>query len=130
MALTAIGAITLTHFDPQFSWSSTPTSRAGRGATISGMVEWTQADQLSELIANPNRQTTIGGVTGVLEFVNFSDSLLASKTGWYLLQDFEQSPSQKHSVGASPVPISISAVFIGVGADVAEDEEILDGGAP
>ena len=116
MSLTAIGAITLTHFEPEFSWSSSPTSRSGRPTRISGMVEWDEAHELSELIANPARQQTMGGVTGVLETITFSDSLLGPFSGWYLLESFEMSPAQQHSLGNSPVPISIAAVFLGAAA--------------
>lgn len=116
MALTAIGAITLTHFDPEFSWSSAPTSRAGRPTRISGMLDWSQAIQLSELFANADRQETRGGVTGVKETFTFNDVLLGPFSGWYFVESYEMSPSQKHSLSNSPVPVSISATFIGTAA--------------
>lgn len=113
MALTSIGTVTLTQYEPSLSWTSEPTRHGIRRCTISGRCDWTDADELSELVANPARQQTIGGFTGVLEFVTFSDSLLSPKTGYYLLESFEQSASHEHSVGTAPVPFSISAAYLG-----------------
>jgi hypothetical protein len=112
MGLASIGSITIQHGDPDFTWTSSPTAHGIRAASISGSCTWLQADQLSELAANP-ATTTIGGQTGVKVWVVFDDALLASKTGYYLLKSFDQKATQKSSLASSDVNFSLSAAFVG-----------------
>lgn len=116
MGLVSIGPVSLFHGNPDFSWSAAPTSRSGQAASISGLTDWDEAHELRELIANPALQQTVGGSTGVLEWIEFDDDLLGPFTGYYLLTAFAMSPTQDSSVGGSPVAFSLSADFIGDGA--------------
>lgn len=116
MSLVSIGPVGVFHGNPEFSWDSSPTSRAGRRATIGGLTDWPEAQTLSELVANPAEQRTIGDATGVLEWVAFDDALLEPFTGWYLLSSFSLNPDQRSSVGGAPVKFSLSAVFLGPAA--------------
>lgn len=113
MALVSIGAVTISHGDPEFSWDSTPTSHGIRGGSISGSCSWTAVQTLSELIANPDTQTTIGGRTGVLEYLVFDDTKLGTFTGYYLLEQFTVSPDHRSSLTTTDVPFSITCAFLG-----------------
>lgn len=114
MGLASIGSITIQHGDPDFTWTSDPTAHGIRQAAISGSCTWIQADQLSELVANPSRKT-VGGQTGVLVTIIFDDALLASKTGDYLLQSFDQKAAQKSSTAGTggDVGFSLRAAYLG-----------------
>lgn len=113
--LISIGAVTINHGDPTFSWSGGPTGHGIRRCTIGGSCTWQQADTLSELVANPDDRTTTAGITGVREYVVFGGVLLASKTGYYLLLDFDQSAEHRHSLRGvtGDVPFTLSAAFLG-----------------
>lgn len=116
MSVTAIGPVVVSvHGDPSASRSSTPTSRSGRDVSIQGYLEWDEVEQLSELVANSTLQRTIGGVTGVLEYISTDDDLLAGWNGWYLLTGFSYSPEQQHSLNGVTglVPFSLAGAYIG-----------------
>lgn len=113
MALTAIGPVTINHGDPSFSYSGGPTGHGIRTGSISGSASWAAVNTLSELVANPDAQTTIGGRTGVLEWLEFSDSLMGSKTGYYLLEDFTQDADHRASLTATDVGFTLSAAYLG-----------------
>ena len=109
--LATIGPIVIGHGDPQFSWASTPDDGI-RPGTISGSCSWAQAKQLSELVANRGRRTSVGGRSGVLEYIVFDDDLLDDFTGWYLLESFALSPAHKHSLTTTDVPFTLSAAHL------------------
>lgn len=114
MSVTAIGSVVISfHGAPSFSRSSSPTSRAGQEATISGRLDWAQIDQLAELLNNPALQRTVGGATGILEYLDTNDAKLASRKGWYLFSNFKDDPEQQHSLANSPVPFSLTGVYLG-----------------
>lgn len=88
----------------------------GVGAiSISLAVEWWQAHQLQELVDNPARRPTIGGITGVLEPVWFSDELLGPLTGLALLQSCEIQADQEYSLAGTTglVPVSLTLASLG-----------------
>lgn len=115
MSIRYIGPVEVDIFDPEFSWSGPPLPRGIRSASFSGRLEWTPAQQLSELVANFDRAQTIAGITGVLETIYADDELLASFNGWYLLQSFSMSPSQPDSLAglAGLVPFRLEAAHLG-----------------
>lgn len=112
MSLVSIGPFSTFHGDPEFSFSSVPTSRSGRKATISGLTDWEEAMGLSEFVGNPDEQVTIGDTTGVLDQVTFDDDLLGPFSGWWVLESFEIRPDHRASVGF-PVSFSLSGSFLG-----------------
>lgn len=115
MGVAYIGPVALDLFDPSFSWVSAPSAAGTRQASLNGTVDWAIAHQLSELVANPDRNLTVGGDSGVLEYVWSSDSMLRAFNGWYLLKQCNVSPAREHSLGGdrAVVPVAISAVHLG-----------------
>ena len=113
MNLAYIGPVPISfHGNPTASWISTPTASGQRDASIGGIVTWSEAHQLSELVANPARTQTIGNASGVLEPIWFSHTLLGPFRGWYLLRSFDLSGEQQWSL-TDIVPVSLEATFLG-----------------
>lgn len=113
MSLAYIGPVPIgLHGNPQASWSGGPTSSGIRDAKISGVISWTEAHQLSELTTNPELSRTIGGVTGVLERVWFTDELLGPFRGWYLLGNFDGPQGDHQSSLHDLVGFSLSASLL------------------
>ena len=113
MGLVSIGAAAIDHGDPVYSWRSSPDSHGIRAASIGGSASWAAAKTLGELVANPTGRQTVGGFTGVLEYIVFDDSLLSDLTGYYLLQDFTISAGQQDSLTTTDVPFTLSAAYLG-----------------
>lgn len=116
MSVQYIGPVEVVIGNPAFSWSGPPAPRGIRAASISGMLTWEPAQQLSELVANFDEAVTISGYTGILESIYADDALLSPFNGWYLLQSFDMSPSQEHSLGSVSsawVPFSLAAIYLG-----------------
>lgn len=114
MSLRWIGPVALAandHGDPQFTWTSDPGAGGERDAQISGQLPWSQAQQLSELVDNPERRQTVGKASGVLEQLYFDDSLLAPFSGSYLLVSFGLQPQQVNSL-SSLAPFSLKCVYL------------------
>lgn len=120
MTLVSIGAVTTELRDPSLRWTGGPTAKGFRSCSISGLLNWSEALQLSEIVANPELQETIGGVTGVRENLVFSGTRLSSFSGWYLIESFELGSVEPkwtiHTSGYQPVPFSLDAHFIGTAA--------------
>lgn len=83
-----------------------------RTVTIRGSLPLLQAHQLSELVANRARRMTIGGATGVLEYVSFDARVANQFIGWYLLEAFSFEP---YRVGDQVryCDFSLSATYLG-----------------
>lgn len=118
MSLRQLGPVALAGTDwgvPRVTWTSQPTASGMRGGSISGVLTWAQAQQLSELVDNPDRATTIGGAVGVLEHLVFDDELLRPFAGWWLLESFDLAGEQQWSLAGvdGPVPFTLSGVFLG-----------------
>lgn len=108
--LVSIGALAVDYRRPNLKFTSAPTTHGIRGCSISGLVEDSAADTLSELVNNPI-QVTIGGFTGVQEWVIFSGTL-AGKTGYYLLENFDE--ETEHSMMFSGFTgFSLSGAYLG-----------------
>ncbi len=93
--LVSIGAVAVDYRRPNLTWTGGPTTHGIRGCRIGGLVEDAAADTLSELVNNPSAQVTVGGFTGVQEYLIFTGTL-AGKTGYYLLENFDE--STEHSL--------------------------------
>lgn len=110
-----LGPVGLALGNPSFSWDADPQPDGSRDAVIAGMAEWWQAQQLSELVANPARRATIGKATGVLEYFWAGDEMLRPFRGWYLFSKLNLRAEQPHSLGgiSAMVPFSLSATYLG-----------------
>lgn len=113
MALVAIGPVTISHGDPEFSWDSSPTGHGIRSGSVSGSASWAAVNTLSELVANQDNRVTKAGHTGVYEWLEFDDDLLGSYTGYYLLEGFALTPGHKASLTTTDVPFTLTAAFLG-----------------
>lgn len=114
MSLRYLGPVkTDFHGDPTFSWDSTPKPGGARGVTVGGVLDWPQAEQLSELVANDARRQTVGADTGVLVYVYADDVRLHPFNGWVLLQSMSLNASYEHSIENWPVPFALNAVHLG-----------------
>jgi hypothetical protein len=118
MSLRQIGPIALAgtdHGDPSFTWASDPGADGTRDASVGGQLLWPQAQQLGELVNNPERRQTVGKVTGVLEPLWFDDALLGAWSGWFLLVSASVSPAQVHSLAglSGYVPFSLKCAHLG-----------------
>lgn len=107
-----IGPVQGIGYNLEPAWASAPTPQGTRGASIRGSLRLAQAEQLSELVANGARRVTIGGETGVLEYVYFDGGVTREFNGWYLLQAFSFDP---YRVGDTVqyAHYSLSAVHLG-----------------
>lgn len=112
MALVAIGPIAISHGDPTFSASVSPTGRGMRSRSIGGSCSWAAAQTLEELVGNESAQVTIKGRTGVLEWLEFDDALLANYTGDYLLEDFSTNADHKASLTLTDVPFTLTVAHV------------------
>lgn len=73
---------------------SSPSGVKGfRRVTFSGDVDIALADALDELVVNPAARQTIGGESGVLEYVESSSPGMPTISGWYLLTNFDSTLS-------------------------------------
>lgn len=109
---TYIGEVLAPVYNWAPAWSSASGSTGFRLVTYAGHMALAVAYQLSELVANRDRQVTIGGESGVLEYI-WSESEVASNfNGWHLLKGFAMSPAK---IGSDAVytPISLTAVHLG-----------------
>ncbi len=113
MALTAIGPVTVSHGDPSFVANSAPTTHGIDDVTIAGSCSWTAEKQLREMVRNPDNRTTVGGRTGVLEWLAFDDTLLDDWTGYYLLETFNVTAGHTASLASTDVPFTLTAAYLG-----------------
>ena len=111
MGLASIGPVQISHGNPTFSWDSTPIGPGLRGCRIGGSASWVAVKQLSELIANPGREISVGGRMGVLEYLTFDDDLLGTFTGWYLIDGLGLAADHKDSLALYDLPFTLSAVY-------------------
>lgn len=115
MSLTYIGPLNIAaHYDPSFEFTSSPDSHGIRDARIAGFCSWETVETLSELLANDARRISFGSVTGVLERIWFSDDLLKSFSGWYLLDSLSLPAEQRDSV-LDIVGFTLTCMHLGAG---------------
>lgn len=120
MGLTNIGPVAVRVRKPAFNWTSSASAQGQRAGAFAGVVQWAQAQQLSELVDNPGRRLTIGPSNGVLEPLWFDDVLLAQFSGWYLLDSFELLGDWQwsgHGIDY-PVAFSLKCVFLGANREI------------
>lgn len=113
MALVSIGPVAISHGDPAFSSSGRPTGHGIRSRTIAGSCSWAAWHTLDELVANEDAQTTVGGRTGVQEWLEFDDEMLGNFTGYYLLEEWNGSADHKASLTTTDVPFTLTAAYLG-----------------
>lgn len=114
-----IGSVPCRIRSSQHQWTSEPTAGGQRAATIAGVMQWPQAQYLSELVANPELAQTHGNATGVLEVISFGadDPLLRMFSGWYLLMSFQITPEHQWSGHGVDYPVAFSLVCSFLGAN-------------
>jgi len=122
MGLVSIGPVSVQVRKPTFNWTSVPGSHGfvgrahgHRPASISGVMQWAQAQSMSDLVANPEDRVTLGAQTGLLEYLVFDDVLLIGFTGYYLLQQFDLLGEWQwagHGINF-PVGFSLKAIYLG-----------------
>lgn len=113
MALVAIGPVAISHGDPAFSSSGSAAGHGVRSRTIGGSCSWAAWHTLDELVANEAARTTVRGHTGVVEWLEFDDALLGNWTGYYVLEQWGGSASQKDSLTTTDAPFTLTAAYLG-----------------
>ncbi len=120
MGLAYIGPVAVRVRKPAFNWTSNPTSQGQRAGAFTGVMQWGQAQQLSELVDNPVLQQTEGPSVGVPETLWFDDVLLAQFSGRYLLQNFDLLGDWQwagHGIDY-PVAFALRCVFLGANRQI------------
>ena len=122
-----IGAIVTTPYEFAAQLGSVVNPKGFQSASLSGKLELVLCKQIKALVANPTARSTIGGVTGILEYVTATAAAIDDVTGYHLLQSWDHSTD-----GIDPdwpyASFSLKTVYIGdlpVGSSV-----IIDGGGP
>lgn len=113
MGLVAIGPVTISHGNPSFSSSASPTGHGIRSRRFGGSCSWAAANVLDGLVSNSHARTTIDGHTGVVEWLEFDDAMLSSWTGYYLLEDFTIDAGQRDSLATTDCPFTLTAAYVG-----------------
>lgn len=115
VGLISIGPVVINHGDPKFTWDSNASQHGSMPASVSGSCLWYQAMTLLELVNNPAVRRTVGGRTGVQEWIEYGGPLLIGLTGYYLLETFRLAPDQEHSLAGpeGDVAFSLDCVYMG-----------------
>lgn len=120
-----VGAIAIDWFEPTVSADTSPDGRGYSRVTIAGTAPYPVAEELRELVENYRLRRTIGGVKGILEFVELECPSLASWDGWYVLTGFSSSTDRTRMEAAestypelgqgltATVPFTLTGVRIG-----------------
>lgn len=120
-----IGPIVVDWFVPTLSVDATPAGKGLDSVTIEGTAAYPVVHSMRELIKNYQARQTIGGVTGILEYVEMECASLASWDGWYLLLGISMSTDRLRIEAAesddptlgqgttATVPFSITAAYLG-----------------
>jgi hypothetical protein len=88
-----VGPISTRPYNFTAQRSSPSGVRGFRRLTFAGDVDAYLADMLDELVINPAARRTIGGESGVLEFVEAESPGIPTVSGWYLLTSFDSTLS-------------------------------------
>lgn len=107
-----IGPVSTTPYNYTATVTSTANPKGFRAANFNGVITVAQAVTLSELVANPAARQTIGGETGVLEYVTSTSPVMGNFDGYYLLQSFNFVPDMIGE-NARFAGFSLSGVLIG-----------------
>lgn len=113
MALVAIGPVAISHGDPAFSSSASPTGHGIESLSIGGSCSWAASDTLRELVKNPADLRIVAGHEGVLAWLVFDDDLLGAITGYYLLEGFSRDADHRSSLTTTDVSFSLTAAYLG-----------------
>lgn len=87
-----IGPVQAIGYNLDASWKSAASAQHARAFSLKGAIEVAAAEQLSELVANPDRRSTIGAFTGVLDYVFMNGGIARDFNGWALLESFDFNP--------------------------------------
>lgn len=102
---------------PSFRLTSTPTTHGIRPCSLSGLFDLPAIQTLDEMCSNPARQETVGGFTGVKEWLIFTGDVLEMYTGYYVIVSFDPDYQREFffgTVGTSAfMPFSMSAAYLG-----------------
>ena len=115
VGLISIGPVVVNHGDPKFTWDSNASQHGIMPASVSGSCLWYQAQTLLELVNNRDARSTVGGRTGVLEWIEYGGPLLANLSGYYLLDTFSLAPEHVHSLSGieGDVAFALSCHYLG-----------------
>jgi len=115
VALKEVGPITLTVCEqPRLTWTSKELQKGRRFATIQGVATVVEAEQLRELLTNPDIRQAIGQAFGVLDTMWFDDSVLGHLSGSYLLQSFQETDTaQPEGSRKSHVGFTLQVLYLG-----------------
>lgn len=94
------------------AWTSAPAPGGTRAFTLSGTLPVAPAEQLSELVANDARRVTIGGQSGVLEYVFMDGGVSRDFNGWCLFDRYDFTPYRLGD-GVKGADFTLSAVHLG-----------------
>lgn len=113
--LVSIGSVVVDYRLPALKWTSAVGKHGIRTTDIAGAVELAKAQTLSEICSPVAGEKTIGGFTGVLQYLVFSGDVLTPFTGYYLILSFVLDIQRQFMFGGStgPTAFSLTAAFIG-----------------
>lgn len=121
-----IGGVIIDWFSPTVSEDDSPAGKGFPSVTIGGAAPHGVVDELREVTRNYRNRRTVGGETGIQQYIEFECApLTASWDGWYLLQGLSTSVDKVRmdaiaSTGSdlgegdtAVLSFSIKAVYIG-----------------
>lgn len=113
--LLSIGPVAVDYRRPSLKWTSNPSNKGVRECSISGLIPLDAVHELSELVASPAEFRTIGGYTGVLEWMEFDGDVLLTFTGYYLISSFDVNIERELMFGGPTglTAFSMSAAYLG-----------------
>ena len=110
MSVTDFGPVAAIHYNP--TYQQTATVDGISAVQIGGSLPLAAAQTLFELVNNKDDRTTIGGRTGVLEWVTSPYPVIAPFNGYYLFQSFDFVP-YKFSDGTIAADFTLTAAYLG-----------------
>jgi hypothetical protein len=136
MGLVSVGPVAVAIHVPTFNEGAQPITHGITSFEVSGLMAWATARTLKEMVANPDGRQTVGGQTGVLEYLVFTGDEQEAITGYYLLQSFILGAATYTHRKIGRTPFSLTAAYLGDlpdtvdGGDVGGGGEEIDGGTP
>jgi hypothetical protein len=116
VSITRIGPVpidgTSEHGKPTFSWTSSPTAKGVRGASMGGLLTWRQVDQLDELV-NRSGAITVDGHEGIPVYIHYDGTKFSPRSGWYLLTGISADPTQPSTLSDYTAPFSLGLAYLG-----------------
>lgn len=110
MSMTDFGPVEALHYNPSYTQRAIVDGISD--VQIGGALPLAEAQTLWELVNNKDNRTTIGGRTGVLEWIESPYPVIAPFNGWYLLQAMDFTP-YKFSNGTIAADFTLSCAYLG-----------------